>query len=176
MQPSVRVLDLLLHKLRPKFFKLFAGHLCPQCFGVRAVAQCLVEYAHEAAMTSTSHPGLSPAAGYAWMTWVSSWMTMPKSSGWSVIHCASNSMRVPPVSAGTFSPRRNTRTISLGRVHSSVARNRQTMGYQSAHTFPASPAHCMRAGESAMLDMSRTMVVEVGLPAGSAASGAAWRR
>jgi hypothetical protein len=34
----------------------------------------------------------------------------------------------------------------------------------------------MRAGESAMLDMSRTMVVLVGLPAGSAASGAAWRR
>ncbi len=49
-------MDLLLHKLRPKFFKLFAGHLCPQCFGVRAVAQCLVEYAHEAAVIAGARP------------------------------------------------------------------------------------------------------------------------
>ena len=53
---SPRVLDLLLHKLRPKFFEFLAGHLCPQCFGVRAVAQCLVEYAHEAAVVAGARP------------------------------------------------------------------------------------------------------------------------
>ena len=46
----------LLHKLGPKFFKLLAGHLCPQCFGQRAVAQCLVEYAHEAAVLAGARP------------------------------------------------------------------------------------------------------------------------